>query len=76
MGTTRNGAARVEPRSRDDNPAKVIEGEWHGDRVVIIEFADEQPFRDGYDSPEHQEALKVRLDAADSRAALVHGISG
>ena len=56
----------------DDAPA-VLEGDWHGQRAVIIEFEDEAAFRAWYDSPEDQKALKVRLKATDSRAALVHG---
>lgn len=55
----------------DDAPV-VIEGDWHGKRVVIIEFEDEAAFHAWYDSPEYQEALKIRLGATDSRSALVH----
>ena len=56
----------------DDAP-KILEGDWHGQRAVIIEFEDEAAFRAWYDSPEYQEALKIRLAATDSRAALVQG---
>ena len=53
---------------------QVIEGAWHGDRVVVIEFADEAAFRAWYDSPAYREALTIRLGATDSRAAIVSGI--
>ena len=56
-----------------DDDAAVIEGDWHGERTVIIEFADEATFRAWYDSPEYQAALPIRLAATDSRAALVRG---
>ena len=56
-----------------DDAQTVIEGDWHGDRTVIIEFEDEAAFRAWYDSPEYQAALPIRLSATDSRAALVRG---
>jgi uncharacterized protein (DUF1330 family) len=56
-----------------DDALTLLEGDWHGQRAVIIEFEDEAAFRAWYGSPEYQEALKVRLEATDSRAALVHG---
>jgi uncharacterized protein (DUF1330 family) len=59
-----------------DAAQQVIEGDWHGDRTVVIEFPDEAAFRAWYDSPAYQEALKIRLAASDSRSALVKGIGG
>ena len=59
-----------------DGAPQVIEGDWHGDRVVVLEFPDEAAFRTWYDSPAYQEALKIRLASTDSRAALVKGIGG
>jgi uncharacterized protein (DUF1330 family) len=53
---------------------QAIEGDWHGDRLVVIEFADEAAFRAWYDSPAYQEALRIRLAATDSRAALIQGV--
>lgn len=55
----------------DDAPL-VVEGDWHGSRTVILEFEDEAAFRAWYDSPEYQAAVKIRLDATDSRSALIH----
>lgn len=57
-----------------DNDVKPIEGEWHGSRVVILEFEDEAAFREWYDSPAYQAALPLRLAATDSRGVLVKGI--
>ncbi len=57
-----------------DDHVEPIEGDWHGGRTVIMEFVDEAAFRAWYDSPEYQQAKKIRLPAADLRAALVHGI--
>ncbi len=57
-----------------DNEVQVVEGEWHGARLVMLEFEDEAAFREWYDSPAYQEALKLRMAASDSRAALVKGL--
>ena len=57
-----------------DGAPTTIEGDWHGERTVIIEFEDEAAFHTWYDSPEYHEALKIRLAATDSRSALVRGL--
>ena len=57
-----------------DNDVASIEGDWHGSRLVILEFEDEDAFRNWYDSPEYQKALPLRMAATDSRAALVQGL--
>ena len=69
----RRGTTRV-PVIAPDNEVQVVEGEWHGARLVLLEFEDEAAFREWYDSPAYQEALKLRMAASDSRAALVQGI--
>ena len=56
-----------------DDAVTPVEGDWHGGRLVIIEFEDEEAFREWYDSPEYQAALPLRLAATDSRAALAKG---
>ena len=57
-----------------DNDVQAVEGQWHGTRTVILEFDDEDAFREWYDSPEYQAALPLRLEATDSRGALVKGL--
>jgi len=57
-----------------DDHVEPIEGDWHGKRAVIMEFADEAAFRAWYNSPEYQAARVIRLPAADLHAALVHGL--
>ena len=39
----------------------------------VLEFENEEAFRSWYYSPAYQEAVKLRLAATDSRAALVKG---
>ena len=57
-----------------DDDVRSIEGDWHGSRLVILEFDDEEAFRDWYDSPEYQAALPLRLSSTDSRGALAKGL--
>ncbi|MCH2173831.1 DUF1330 domain-containing protein [Myxococcota bacterium] len=57
----------------DDSPVPV-EGEWFGPRTVVIEFESEEAFRGWYDSPDYQEAVKLRFESTESRAVLVHGL--
>jgi len=57
-----------------DNAVTPVEGEWHGERVVILEFDDEAAFREWYDSPEYQAALPLRMAATDSRGVLAKGL--
>ena len=58
-----------------DNNVTAVEGDWHGSRLVVLEFDDDEAFREWYDSPEYQEALPLRLSATDSRAVLAKGLS-
>lgn len=57
-----------------DNDVQAVEGEWHGTRLVILEFDDEEAFREWYESPEYQAALPLRMAATDSRGALAKGL--
>jgi len=57
-----------------DNAVTPIEGDLIGSRVVILEFEDEAAFREWYDSPEYQEALKLRLAASEPHSVLVRGL--
>jgi uncharacterized protein (DUF1330 family) len=57
-----------------DDDVTPVEGEWHGSRMVVLEFDDEAAFREWYESPEYQAALPLRLTATDSRAALAKGL--
>ncbi|HBQ04489.1 MAG: hypothetical protein MB55_05190 [marine actinobacterium MedAcidi-G3] len=57
-----------------DNDVAPVEGNWHGSRLVILEFEDEAAFTEWYNSPEYQNALPLRLAATDSRGALVKGL--
>ncbi len=51
-----------------------VEGDWKLVRVVVVEFPDLAKAREFYYSPEYQEALKIRLSAAESQTFIVDGV--
>lgn len=53
-----------------DNP-EVLEGQWTGTKVVILEFPSLRAARDWYHSPEYQACIGLREDAADVKVVLV-----
>jgi uncharacterized protein (DUF1330 family) len=58
-----------------DNHPEVIEGEWHGPRTVVLRFDSKEAARTWYDSPEYQEAVKLRFASADSKAIVAEGMA-
>ncbi|MCE2391077.1 MAG: DUF1330 domain-containing protein [Proteobacteria bacterium] len=67
------GASGAKVLAYDDAPTPV-EGEWGGPRTVIVEFESEEAFRAWYDSPEYQQAVKLRIASTRSTAAVIHGL--
>jgi uncharacterized protein (DUF1330 family) len=53
--------------------AELIEGTQEPARIVVIEFADTAAAKRWYNSPEYQEALKIRLANSKGRVILVEG---
>ena len=56
----------------DDN-VEVLEGEWFGNRTVILEFESVDAAKAWYNSPAYQEAIPLRQKAADSNVVIVSG---
>ena len=52
---------------------KVIEGTWHGDQTVVLEFESVDAARAWYDSEAYQQAAKLRQAAADCNAVILAG---
>lgn len=52
---------------------EVLEGEWHGDRTVVVEFESVAAARAWYESADYQQALPLRQAAADCNAVIVSG---
>lgn len=57
---------------RGGNP-ELIEGSNPPKRVVVLEFPDVASAKAWYNSPDYQEALKIRLANSTARAVLVEG---
>ncbi len=57
----------------DEHP-EVTEGQWDGDKVVLIAFADRDTFMTWLTSPEYREIARDRLAAADTTGILVRGL--
>ena len=56
----------------DDN-SEAIEGQWHGSRVVVLEFDSVEAARDWYKSPEYQAVIGERHASTEANAAIVSG---
>jgi uncharacterized protein (DUF1330 family) len=52
---------------------EVLEGHWHPDRVVIIEFPDKATLMAWYRSPEYQPLIAMRQAAAEDMLIAVEG---
>jgi uncharacterized protein (DUF1330 family) len=57
---------------RGGNP-EVLEGDWPGGRVIILEFEDRAAIKAWYDSPEYEELKAMRLASSRSNAIIVDG---
>lgn len=51
--------------------AELVEGSKEPARIVVIEFPDTAAAKRWYNSPEYQEALKIRLANSTGRVLLV-----
>src|SRR5881409_688880 len=52
----------------------VLEGDWSPTRLVVLEFPDLESAKRWYDSPEYEEAKRLREGAANLRMVAVQGL--
>jgi uncharacterized protein (DUF1330 family) len=52
----------------------VLEGDWRPKRLVVLEFEDLDAAKRWYDSPEYQDAKRLREGAATLHAVAVEGV--
>ena len=66
---------RIIIRGGTDGTGKTVslEGGWMPERFVVVEFKDMATARGFYDSPEYQQALKIRQASSRSKAFFVEG---
>lgn len=58
----------------DLNP-QVVEGDWNHEKVVLMEFPDENAFQDWASSPDYQEIAKDRHAGSNATVLLVRSIN-
>ena len=58
----------------DEHP-EVTEGQWDGDKVVLMAFPDRETFMAWAASPEYREIAKDRMAAAETTVLLVRGLT-
>jgi uncharacterized protein (DUF1330 family) len=56
-----------------DTQPQVLEGQWHGDQTVILEFESVDAARAWYESVGYGEAKPLRHAAADTNAVIISG---
>ena len=54
---------------------QVVEGQWHGNRTVIVEYESVEKARAWYNSPSYQAARPLRQAAAECNVVIVSGFS-
>jgi uncharacterized protein (DUF1330 family) len=57
-----------------DTAPKVLEGNWHGDQTVVLEFESVEAAQAWYESETYQKAAKLRQAAADCNAVILAGL--
>jgi uncharacterized protein (DUF1330 family) len=56
-----------------DTAPKVVEGTWHGNQTVVLEFESVEAARAWYESDAYQKAAKLRQAAAECNAVILSG---
>ena len=56
-----------------DQGLQVLEGEWHGQRTVLLEFESPDAARAWYESDAYQQVIGLRHAAAETNAVIVTG---
>ena len=56
-----------------DEHVQILEGSWHGNRTVLVEWESVEATRDWYESNAYQTAKPLRLAAAGCNAVLLTG---
>ena len=52
---------------------EIVEGDWPGERTVVLEFPSLDAARAWYADPEYQSLLPLRHEATDSRILFIEG---
>jgi uncharacterized protein (DUF1330 family) len=55
--------------------AEDLEGDWHPDRIVVVEFSSFEQAKKWYHSPEYTALIPIRQRNSTSRLIVVDGIN-
>ena len=58
-----------------DEEVAVLEGAWHANRTVVVEFPSVDHARRWYDSPNYRAVIQYRFNAARSNLVLAKGFA-
>lgn len=58
----------------DEKEPILLEGEWAGQRTIILKWPSRQAALDWYNSPEYQEIIGTRHEGADCDIVVVAGL--
>lgn len=56
-----------------DTKPQVLEGNWHGNQTVVLEFDSVEAAREWYESEAYQKAAKLRQAAAECNVVIISG---
>ena len=57
-----------------DDVCETLEGNWDGNRTVILKFPDKEHLVRWYNSPEYQELMKIRQKASSGNLVIAEGV--
>jgi len=55
-------------------PSEALEGDWHPQRIVVLEFPTVEQARGWYESPDYVKAMEIRHRASTGSIILAHGL--
>ena len=55
-------------------PSEALEGDWHPQRIVVLEFPTVEQARGWYESPDYVKAMEIRHRASTGSIILAHGV--
>ncbi|MGW2520642.1 DUF1330 domain-containing protein [Streptomyces sp. NPDC001617] len=58
-----------------DPAPQILEGDWHGNQTVVLEFESVEAARAWYESDAYAKARPLRQAAADTNAVIVSGFT-
>ncbi len=58
-----------------EEAVEVLEGKWHGNRTVVVEFDSVERAHEWYESDAYQASLPLRQAAADCNVVILSGFT-